>query len=551
MPVLRAPVHQELWSSRRLAKPIVVGVIFLAALLAGLHLREWTWQITEPIRFGGDLRNAFYWGTEAMRDGPLRGHTDPAPQIDTRLSQVLHGYFGVYERVQKQASDGEYYLDYPPLRLLLMMLWARHVRIHNPGVEEGSAEFAGPLRLLNLACEIASAFLTFVLVRLWQRRGDGGYGQASNGPAFAAALLVWFNPALILNSHGWPQWDVWILPIYLLAALFASLRRWLLCGSILALGGMLKGQLLLVAPFFVLLALIHGAPAARWESVTAWSRMLCALRVVAGFLFASAVLVSPWVLSNWGAWCFVAVAVTIVTLVLRWLKVRDLSVWLSLSTAAAIFTVGAFSGGSFAWLKIGLLYGTERYPYLFVSSCYNLGAILAGFGWQLKDVLPGLGDGRWSLNLQWLLRVLYLIALGGCAMAAARCARRSDTRMLIALSLPWLLMFGLLGQMHERYLLWGAVTSALAIGARKYLILFNVGFSVLSAAMILDVMLKYMPSAALQLHGALEHFRFFGPFVLLSLLSLYAVALVGRFPRIAPVPVLVQKPQLSAADSSI
>jgi len=26
---------------------------------------------------------------------------------------------------------------------------------------------------------------------------------------------------MILDAHGWPQWDVWILPFYLFAALAA------------------------------------------------------------------------------------------------------------------------------------------------------------------------------------------------------------------------------------------------------------------------------------------------------------------------------------------
>ena len=59
---------------------------------------------------------------------------------------------------------------------------------------------------------------------------------------------------MILDAHGWPQWDVWILPFYLFAALVALKNRWFWCGCLLALGAMFKGQLLFVVPFFVLLA---------------------------------------------------------------------------------------------------------------------------------------------------------------------------------------------------------------------------------------------------------------------------------------------------------
>ena len=56
---------------------------------------------------------------------------------------------------------------------------------------------------------------------------------------------------MILDAHGWPQWDVWILPFYLFAALAALKNRWFWCGCLLALGAMLKGQLLFVAPLFL------------------------------------------------------------------------------------------------------------------------------------------------------------------------------------------------------------------------------------------------------------------------------------------------------------
>jgi hypothetical protein len=43
-------------------------------------------------------------------------------------------------------------------------------------------------------------------------------------------------------------------------------------------------------------------------------------------------------------------------------------------------------------------------------------------------------------------------------------ARRRDPRLLLALATPWILFFALLPQMHQRYLVWGAAITALAIG---------------------------------------------------------------------------------------
>jgi hypothetical protein len=101
---------------------------------------------------------------------------------------------------------------------------------------------------------------------------------------------------MILDAHGWPQWDVWILPFYLFAALSALKNRWFLCGCLLAVGAMFKGQLLFVAPFFVLWPL--------WQK--RWTR---ALRVLAGFMATAALIASPWLLRTTSAW-IALVAVT-------------------------------------------------------------------------------------------------------------------------------------------------------------------------------------------------------------------------------------------------
>src|SRR5437773_8344403 len=86
----------------------------------------------------------------------------------------------------------------------------------------------------------------------------------------AAASVAWLEPSMILDAHGWPQWDVWFLPFYLFAARTALKSGWFWCGWLLAAGAMFKGQLLFVAPFFVFWPLWQK----RWRSV---------LRVLAGF----------------------------------------------------------------------------------------------------------------------------------------------------------------------------------------------------------------------------------------------------------------------------
>jgi hypothetical protein len=283
---------------------------------------------------------------------------------------------------------------------------------------------------------------------------------------------------MILDAHGWPQWDVWILPFYLFAALAALKNRWFCCGCLLASGAMLKGQLLFVAPLFLFWPLWQK----RWTS---------ALRVLAGFTATAALIVSPWILRTPGAWtAFAAVAGVSLFVALRH-KLPHQGTWLAGILGGAAFVIGALTGGSFAWFEIGFVYGTKHYPYLFISSCYNLASLLAAAGWSLKDDLLSahVGSVHFHVTLQWALRLLFLGAVALCARGAERHLRNRDPRVLITITAPWLLMFALLGQMHERYLVWGAVVSAVALGVNVRLSIIHFIISAASTAMIVHVML--------------------------------------------------------------
>src|SRR5262249_36925118 len=204
-----------------------------------------------------------------------------------------------------------------------------------------------------------------------------------------------------------------------------------------------------------------------------------------------AVIVSPWVLRGPLAWISVAIAAGVTFLLLRRYEYRHSGAWLAGIAGCAVLVVGAFTGGSFAWLQVGFLYGSEHYPYLVISSCYNLPSLLSKLGWSLKDPFWSvqLGSRDFHLTLQWTLRLLYLAALAVCAYGAARQVRDRDPRVLIAITTPWLLMFAVLGQMHERYLVWGAVVSAVALGVSLRLSIIHFIISAASTAMIVNVML--------------------------------------------------------------
>ncbi len=98
-------------------------------------------------------------------------------------------------------------------------------------------------------------------------------------------MLVWFDPLNLIDSHGWPQWDVWILPVFLAAALLASVNWWTAAGILLGFGCMAKGQLLLAGPILMLWPLFEG----KWGAV---------VRIVTGFLIGAELVTWPWIVNS-------------------------------------------------------------------------------------------------------------------------------------------------------------------------------------------------------------------------------------------------------------
>jgi hypothetical protein len=501
-----------------LARRALLAFLVAALFLGGIQLRRWIGESTRQVRYQHDIVNAFYWGSETMKEAR---RLSPDEASANSLAGFGRGYLALYDRVKHKAYNKDYGLDYPPLRLLVMAIWARQVRNQFPGVDDGHPKLVNPLLKINLLCELLSAVAIFLLVRLCLERqarateSDPLRSLALQHRAsicgLAAASAAWLEPSMILDAHGWPQWDVWILPFYLFAAFAALKNRWFVCGCLLATGAMFKGQLLFVAPFFVLWPL--------WQK--RWNR---ALRVLAGFIATAAVIASPWLLHAPAAWVALLAVTGLASLLFLQRELPHRCAWISGIAGCAAFIIGAFTGGSFAWLKVGFLYGSEHYPYLVISSCYNLPSLLSKLGWSLKDPFWSVHFGSldFHLTLQWTLRLLYLGALAVCAYGAARQVRDRDPRVLIAITAPWLLMFALLGQMHERYLVWGAVVSAVTLGVSLRLSIIHFIISVASTAMIVHVMLiDKKLEATLWAIDLLKHVRGYASVLVLACVAVY------------------------------
>ena len=531
----------QISSLRNQAGPYLLFSLAVAALLlTGLQIRSWTWTRTEALRFEWDIRNGFHWGERALRQGEqVTGETLAAADRWQSWRIFATGYLTLYDAVEREAENRQYGLDYPPLRLLAMSLWAKSVRAAHPEAHIPKAEeYAQPLLRFNLLCEALAALAMFLLVRHWVQR-DGG----RTVPIFAqslppewhgwtrgalAAAFVWLNPSIILTSHGWPQWDVWILPLYLFAALCASTQRWFWCGFLLAIGGMLKGQLLIVAPFFVLWPLFQRNSAG-------------AVRVLFGFAVSLALLLSPWLLNDAADWLLFAVVVGCAgTLLFVWAPARArLPIALGVTASLAAFVIGLMRGGSFGWLRVGFMYGADLPKQLLggtgivAGACYNFPSLLATRGVSLKDTLfeLNLGTMTFGLTVQWALRVVYFCGLAGCAVWAARRARADDAKALLAIAAPWLLMLALLGQMRERYSLWGAAATAVTVALSMRLSVLHLIFSLLSTAMIVQVMLgekQFDPSP--QVLDFLDAQHVVAAWIFLTCAALYLTAARGLPP---------------------
>jgi Glycosyltransferase family 87 len=537
--VIRA-FFEQLFTSK-IARRALLAVLVIALFLGGIQLRRWIGSSTRHVRYQHDIVNAFYWGSETLKQAR---RLSPDEGAANSLAGFWRGYVALYDRVKDKAYQKDYGLDYPPLRLLVMAIWAKQVRNGFPGVDDGHPKLVNPLLKINLLCELLSALAIFFLVRLCVQRcshttrspllPDLPLRDRATICGFAAATAAWLEPSMILDAHGWPQWDAWILPFYLFATLAALRNRWFSCGCLLAVGAMFKGQLLFVAPFFVLWPL--------WQK--RWRR---ALRVLAGFTATAALIVSPWLLRTPAAWITLVAVTVSSSVVLLKRRVARLCAWISGITGCAAFVIGALTGGSFAWLQVGFLYGSEHYPYLVISSCYNLPSLLGKVGWSLKDPVVHFGSLHLHLTLQWTLRLLYLGVLTISAYGAARQVRDRDPRLLIAITAPWLLMFALLGQMHERYLMWGAVVSAVALGVSLKLSIIHFIISAASTAMIVHVMLiDKKLEATLPAIDLLKHLRPYGSIVVLVCVIVYLWNTLST-----RIPVLQPRPARSAGTPSL
>jgi hypothetical protein len=422
---------------------LVVAVI---ALGAGLWLRRELWTWTVGARYRYDLQNAYNWGQHANRVGLFRIY-----------DQVAAG-----EKFSQMTA-----LDYSPLRLAIVTAWVHWTHLRFPKAHEWQSEyeFTAPLLWLNSAAEIVSAVLIFLLVRWWKLRatpialtaGSGIPWMASHG--LLAALLFWFNPAVLWDAHIWPQWDVWLIPFFLAGVLFACANWWFCAGASIAIGAMLKGQMLLVVPMLILWPLFER----RWAA---------AIRLVAGLTFAAAVIALPWLHLSRPAVMWVLGATAAGAMAPLAMRRRIPPVLLAVVAGIAVFLTIPLFHASDAWYRIALVGGADHYRLKVAGiGVYNLPALMR---WLIQwPIVPQSAITIPGINVEITFRTTMLVAYGSClvliAKSAANLKRQRDTRFLLAMVVPWGLFYALLPQMHSRYLVWCAAFSTMLFSVRWWI----------------------------------------------------------------------------------
>src|SRR5256886_13951696 len=155
-------LFRRLFAGKFAGRALLASFI-VVLFLGGVQLRRWTGENTRHVRYQHDIVNGLYWGSEVLAEAR---RLSPDEASANSWTAFCRGYFGLYDRVKDEAYENDYALDYPPLRLLVMAVWAKHVRSEFPEVDDGHPKLVSALLKINLLCEVLSAVAIFFLVRL-------------------------------------------------------------------------------------------------------------------------------------------------------------------------------------------------------------------------------------------------------------------------------------------------------------------------------------------------------------------------------------------------
>jgi len=302
-----------IWVSRILVL-LLMATLAVLAWQTGLSVRHWTWDTTRPIRLasgGSDtgIDHDYQWARRAAVEGTANQYDkmhfeqpkDRDWLDDPPLRLAIFSAWGKWSlehfpKVEKWTVKEPYGLSAPLLRFNLFMeavglvsaffltrLWV--VRGFASGRSESVLDtgsdgwmfrtcmrgvlavlvvFLNPLTLrhANIWLQWDAWLIPVLLLAISALIDQPLHRTAFRGcmAGLIAALLLWFNPAVILSGYGWPTWDLWLIPMFLLACLMASLNWWFTAGIVVGIGAMLNGQQALAIPLLMIWSIILLKP---------------------------------------------------------------------------------------------------------------------------------------------------------------------------------------------------------------------------------------------------------------------------------------------------
>lgn len=499
---------------------IIVITISACLFQIGVRLRHWAWMETENMHFQNDVTHAYQWGSDP-------DHV---------------GLFNRYRQIRADFGDQpplNVGLDYAPLRLTIVTFWAQWVNRHFDPEDQWdpakSYAFHRPLLIANATCEFAAAIGVVLVLRLMRQislpeaKSQSGFARTAREylPLAIAGLLLWFNPAPILNDC-WPQWDAWILPSFIFALYFSMRGWWFTAGVLLGIGAMLKGQILFVAPVFLLWPLFS----AQWLSLA---------RIVAGFAVAFTLIAAPWALTTRGDWVFVSAGVILALFNLIYLKGWTRPLFQLLAAAALVGPVWltpVILHGDLSWFVLPYQYGLLKHPEIGAIGTSNLSTLLhEQWGWEADGPdgtvdIPLPSGHTLEMTLRMFLAILYALCLTASGIAAALQWRRRHPRFLLAMYSPWILFFALLPHLNNRYLLWASCFFPLIMPLGLGMTLLGGLISLACCAMLIEIMCRFNNNSDPTL-GSISHGMYPGLAYLVLLIAaifLYSSLILSRKP---------------------
>ncbi len=488
------PIHNDPTSSRacRFLLWILLASVLFAGLWAGVAWRGWWFRMTTPVHFGDIARN-WTWGAYTYYNIHDKGRS----------------FLDTYDDVGIQSRGNQLWIDYAPARLLINTLWVAsnhrdlpyewHRSWRNKATPQQIYEFHAFYRIFNTCMEFAASVAAFLLIWDVTRRAGSRETRAAILSAIGA-LLLWFNPAMILSAHGWPSGDMWIIPPFLWAVYFCRIERWFLAGVVLAIGALFKGQQFFVIAVLILWPLFQM----RWKPP---------LRLLGGFAATFGLLTTGWTLTyiDPAGFRHLSIAAMLLTItplllatiyfVLRWKlpnirlpHIRQstlIPIALGLAGAAAFSSMWIFDT-CYAWFDASYAFGTDHWVYMIMGKTSNLpGIMLERYGWDLErgPVTVLFTLFRSEITLKTFLFSIFICLLVVTAAGIAMHDKRNSTRFLAAIVTPWLLFFTIPCQIHERYLLFAACVACVCVGHSIGATLLGIFCTILTWLMTLHIML--------------------------------------------------------------